>query len=193
MNLCSLPTTSIRVLFYFLIQIPLLLFEELENMLENIAPLNLVEDKKQFSVELDRWLYLFDAVSRYVDELNNTFGLILLIDLSWIFAKSIITFCEMILSYGFIVFIPLRFDLKRMQSDFLILDLHFSSISGITHTETLFFLNREKYFKSIVMLFYLNTHAYHWIKLKIVFLVLLWYRFLIILIPSNNMFNKVCI
>lgn len=50
MNLCSLPTTSIRILFFISIQIALL--KGTQNKLEDIAPPSLVHDKKQVAVDI---------------------------------------------------------------------------------------------------------------------------------------------
>lgn len=193
-NLSSIPSTSIRILFFIFVLITQLLFKELEEKLEDaIVPRSVVGIKRnQFSFDLDCWMRFYDMVCRLVDEINQFFGLTLLIDLTWIFSKSIATFCNIILSYGFLVTIALRYDLNRMYSDFNVLNFHyFLSSNSTTKNNNPVNSSITNYFMLLWKSYSINSPTAFAMALNIITLVLLWLRLMVILIPSNNMQNQV--
>lgn len=180
-NLRFLPTTTIQILFYILIETKKMLFKELQEQLQDIMAKSVHEDgREEITLELDDWRRRYETVCRFADEINNNFGFMLLTNLSWIFSKSIENFRETMFTYAFLVISVFVFDLDRTMKNFLYLKMNEISMDLSDHE---IFLN-PKYAKSLRMfvtqkeMFTLIPHILGFIQI--------WFRLLIIVIPASR-------
>ena len=188
------PEISIRMLFFILVSLALHIFEELENRIELLfSKFSYRPNTKMthdFSEQLEEWRHQYDLVCRFVDQINKSFGLIILIILAYSVAVSIATFYKSITVYSYIVQIFLTFDAEEMIKNLNstaaslnldpILDNEVIDMIKICYTslETMVSVtNSWKNFDQLLTLFHQS--------------VKLWFRLLIVLVPSYRMAKKV--
>ena len=174
------------------------LFEELENRVESIFITFRNKNKhfefnEVFSGQLEDWRHDYDIVCQFVDQLNKSFGHIILIIIAYTVSESIATFYESVSEYAYTVQIFMAFDIKGMMKEVnsttVLLKLenhtlksHANKIENLEnfHNFLLIVASLVEVFKFFVQL---SKHFHQTFQL--------WFRLLIILVPSYRMTKKV--
>lgn len=190
-HVLKLPQITIGIVFFILASITSSLLDKLNDrgatlgrtLAENYQN---TDANHQLGIQLDEWRRHVELINSLIDEINDDFGLVILINLCHFFIASITNFFEMITIYTFWVFIYLRYDLAAME-------------------KTLWFPMMEKHllppelgdalfesFKNVVC----YRHMYQLLVVMAVpnhlqNICSLWFRFLIILIASQSIERKV--
>lgn len=180
-----LPNMSIRILFFTLVTITKLFLIELCNEVKQIAVL----PENLLAPSLEDWRRRHELVARLVEQINENFGAILFIDLTWIFLTSIITFSSIILSYAFMLTVSFQFDMNRMCSDIILLELNldpnsldYSTIYNFIHST-----NRHILQEYCI----LDSMSYFSAIKSLIIFAMIWFRLLIILISSCHIKEQV--
>lgn len=177
--------TSIRTFFFVATQTGILLFKEIDGEIKN--GFNIDSEEQKNESELERWRVCYNTVCRFIDHVNESFGLFLLLNIIWIFFTSLHTFCVMLLSYTFIVVISLRFNLKEMFLSVYLTEINFKSLKyGKYDAKYDFHVTQELHtFR------HLEAGCYSTLFHSSLLFAIVWIRFLIILLPSYLMQNQV--
>lgn len=185
-ELLHLPGMSICVLFSILITTAQLLFKELDSKIEHLSPLpGNHSDENQLSLDVEDVMRFYELIRHYVDQVNNNFGLILLVNLIWILTESISTFFEVILGYTYIVLISLQFDFRGMMSDAWLLKLNLDpQLPG--YSDFYDFFNSTNY-EDLASTYLFELKVYFGVAVCTLRFISFWLRLLIILVPSNSM------
>lgn len=187
----TLSATSIRTFFCVASKTSQLMLVEIEGMIEDsffCLKHDEKEDEAKCRLEIIRRNY--DTVYMFVDQVNEIFGPILLLNLAWIFYQSLCTFCEMLLSYAYIVIICLQFDLRQMLSSFFLVQLRSHgqySKAGRTFHDVAY-NSPAGIFKLYLDL---EKSSYLTITYSAFVFATLWSRLMVILVPANQLKNQV--
>ena len=91
----QLAEIGIRTTFVVMTSVAALLFEELDGRLEALAEksnADVVDNVQQISQNLAKWKSQYDLVIRFIEKINRTFGLVLLLTCAIDFAVPIVEF-----------------------------------------------------------------------------------------------------
>lgn len=183
MPVFHLPGMSIRILYFVLASTARLLFKELDDQLENLLlKFGTNMNENQISIDFENWRRRYELVRHYVDQLNNNFGLILLINVIWIFSESTKVFFEFILGYTFLVLISFQFDLPYMISAASLIEFNLHpKHPGLTIAHA--FFNSLNY-ENLKNMHSFNLKAISGLTICLLSFFVIWLRLLVILVPS---------
>lgn len=179
--------TSVTVLLFILVATGRLLFEELEKKLQHLLSVHdgVPYNENQLSLDVENWMRCYEMLRAFVDELNNNFGLIVLVHVTWIFAKSIMKFFEGVFIYAFIVTISLNFDLHGMLADVVFLEYNLNTELAFSDAGEIFQSNPS--YGTLQRCARLERAAYYGLAMVSLELLSIWVSLLLILVPSYRM------
>ena len=93
---CLLPQLTIRGLFFILVSVARLLFQELGKRAEALAAKSSKMEEAELSAKLENWRKCYEVVCRLVDAINDNFGLLISIYFILIFYNSIVKLFELL-------------------------------------------------------------------------------------------------
>lgn len=181
--------TSIRTLFFVITKTAKYFFKDIENTIEDSLCRKLFKREHELKEKLEILRHRYDLACRFVDQVNDSFGLILLLNLSWFFYRSLSTFSELLVAYAYIVIMGLRFDFWNMSWAIKLIEMNYlNNKTG----------NSLKYGSSTVSLstllqrhYSLENSCYIIFFYSFLFFITIWSRFLIIVVPSINLHKQV--
>lgn len=169
------------------------LFEELKWKVQDGFPRcgNLNKELEHAEYELECLRRHFEIICNFVDKLNENFGLILLINLAWIFYTSLCTFSDMLISYAFIIIVSARFDLKQMSFDMRIVEMTHGRIS-LHQTSAPYLVNDSHLTSDFINLCYtFQVNSLVSMVRSIFVFVTIWIRLLTIVVSSVRLRKQV--
>lgn len=186
-----LSSTSIRTFFFVASRTAQLLFKEIENMIEDSLS-RFKYDEKEYENECNFEICRrhYDTVCKFVDEVNEKFGSILLLNLVWIFYQSLCTFCEMLLSYAYIVIISLQFDLRQMFLSIFLVEFRFHD-NYLKNGTVYHHFDDHSPTQALQLYMALEMSSYATILYSTSVLATIWTRLLVILAPATHLKNQV--
>lgn len=190
-GLFQFPQISIRILFFIVMTVSGFLFEELDQEIMEITATEGITEDFQLSSQLENWKYKYNLVCNLVGEIQNFFGLIIFINIIWVFIESIVSFHESVTIYAFFIFMR-RYDFPVVLRDLYLIEhsLHKLSESEIRYAQDYIYTYNCK---GLLLQYYLVattvfSRSYYMYPMR---LFRLWFRLLMILIPCCRTKNRV--
>lgn len=187
----NLSGTSVRLFFFLTARTAQFLFREIEKEIKDIVTRFHIDKKEdEFEKKLEILRHHYDATCRFVDQVNEIFGPILLFNLAWIFYRSFSSFCDFFISYAFILIISLHFDLLGMSMAVRLLDIHYKN-SFLRDSASYDFLQQPLLYETLQMYYAHEVSSYITIAYSALVFVTIWSRLLVILVSSNHLQKQV--
>lgn len=98
---------------------------EIENTIEDtVSRAKHFRNQVEIKRKIETWRHRFDIANKFVDQINENFGLILLLNIAWIFYHSVCTFCDILIAYAFTMIVGLHFNLLQMFRAVILVEEH---------------------------------------------------------------------
>ena len=161
------------------------IYKELGKRAEALAAKSSEMEEAELSAELENWRKGYELVCRFVDTINDNFGLLILFNLVWLFYNGTSKLYELLIIGQWLFSVYWRYDLKAMSDK-----LSEMSLPPLGHNISQHYKNIDyKHFLLIQSAMDPILLAFYYFAL-LMFLQLL-IRSLAITIPSNRMRKEV--